>query len=243
MCYAYKPVKDTAGKIWKAPHREFQRMIRDGQIQERTDGYHYAKDTVEVLLIQDGESVTAPMRWDLIPGSFMREHPEMTLAEVVKKKNSRAKNPDTMKPWGFDSYNARLESIGTRFSFKFPWKQGKRCVVPALGFKERPNMDEAPPEFKGKEYRVELDGTYFLAGIWDTWKRGAERLDSMAIVTLGSAGNSKLESIWHERCPVILTADQVSEWVDPDTTPERAKQMCLLAPEDRMTLSEVKRPA
>jgi putative SOS response-associated peptidase YedK len=58
-----------------------------------------------------------------------------------------------------------------------------------------------------------------------------------------SLGNGKLRGIWHERCPVILTEAQLEEWLDPRTTPERALQMCLVFPADRMEVEEVPKEA
>lgn len=241
MCYSYKPVIGPDGRTYKVPNKEWHQLNNEGKLKKvwTEDGiqYHYAKDTVAVTVGKDYRLL--PMRWDLIPRGFMAGHPEFSLAEVIKKKNSRAINPETGKRWGFDSYNARSESIATTWSFKLPWKEGKRCVVAASSFRERPNMDEAPPEFKGKEYMVHLGKPYFLAGIWDTWTRGEESLDSMSIVTLDSLGNDRLRSIWHERCPVILDEGQAEEWLDPKTTPARAKELCRLVPAEQMEIELV----
>ncbi len=243
MCYSYKPVIGPDGRSYRIPTKDFKAAEHAGRIKEvwTEDGirYHYARDTVAAIVGKDYR--VTPMRWDLIPRGFMAGHPNLTLAEVIKKKNSRAKNPETGKAWGFDSYNARSEKVATTWSFKLPWKEGKRCVVPASDFRERPNMKEAPPEFKGKEYMVHLDKPSFLAGIWDTWIRGEESLDSLSIVTLDSEGNKALRDIWHERCPVILNEMEAEEWLDPKTTPARAKQMCMLFPEGRMGVEVVEK--
>jgi len=240
MCYAYKPVTDSQGRIWKVPHKEFERLYREGKIVPNgIDRYHYAKATVAVFLLRDGEPAVLPMRWDLIPRDYMIEHPELTLAEVIKKKNSRAKNPDTMKPWGFDSFNARKETLASRPAFRQPWKEGKRCVMPLQAFQERANMDEAPAEYKNRSWEIELDRPAYLGGIWDHWERKGESLDSCTVITMDSEGHEKLRSIWHERHPLILTEDQVDEWLDPKTTPDRARQMVMQFDPERMKVREI----
>lgn len=240
MCYAYKPVMDPQGRIWKVPQKEFERLYRSGKIVPNgIDGYHYAKATVAAILLRDGEPAILPMRWDLIPRDFMAEHPEMTLAEVIKKKNSRAKNPDTMKPWGFDSFNARKETLASRPAFRKPWKEGLRCIMPLEAFQERANMDGAPIEFKNRSWEIVLDQPYFLGGIWDRWERNGESLDSCTVITMDSEGHSKLRSIWHERHPFVLREDQVKEWLDPQTSVDKARQMVMQFDPGKMTIREI----
>ena len=244
MCYAYKPVYGHNGTVYKVPHREFKLMVQDGRIETKTDGYHYAKDTVGVLAHRGGEITAVPMRWDLIPKDFLKNE-NLTLAEVIKKKNSRAKNPATGKAWGFSSFNARAETVGKLWSFRRPWNNGLRCVVPVATFKERPNMEGAPKEFQGNEYELLLDRTYYLGGIYDLWEsRAGERIESCTVITTSSQGHSLLESIWHERIPVILTEAQVEQWLDPKVGPAQAMGMCLqLVPAKmRANLQERKAP-
>jgi putative SOS response-associated peptidase YedK len=239
MCYAYKPVAGEDGKIYKVTLREFRQLEQQGIIKPSSDGYLYAKATVGALLLEDGETKVKPMRWDLIPRDYLSEYPELTLAELIKKKNSRAKNPDTQKPWGYDSFNGRKETLASRPTFRRSWKEGKRCVMPAVAFQERANMEGAPAEFKNRSWQVELDRPVFMGGIWDRIERHGESLDSCTIITMDSGGHEKLRSIWHERHPLILTEDQVEEWLEPKTPMERARQMVMQFDPDRMTVTEI----
>lgn len=239
MCYAYKPVSDHQGKIWKVPHREFQIMVRDGQIKPSPDGYHYAKSTVAAIILEEKEFRVIPMRWDLIPRDYLSEYPDFDKAMILKKKNSRAKNPDTGKPWGFDSFNARKETLASRPSFRNPWKEGLRCALPLEAFQERANMDGAPVEFKNRSWEIQLDRPCYLGGIWDRWERKEEVIESCTVITMDSEGHEKLRSIWHERHPLILTEDQVDEWLDPQTTADRARQMVIQFDPGRMVVREI----
>ena len=234
MCYGSKPVVNARGGIDWIPNDEFNRLYKEGIIVPRKDGYHYAKDMLAAMVRRGGQVVVVPMRWDLIPRHFLRKE-GLPLAEAIRRKNSRAKGAG-----GFDSYNARVETVANLFSFRQPWQEGLRMATPVTGFKERPNMESAPKEFTGKEYEVLLDGACWLAGLYDRWDDGkGGSLESCAVLTMDSAGNDKIRGIWHERTPVILTEAQLAEWLDPGTTPERALAMCRLFPPDRMEIREV----
>jgi putative SOS response-associated peptidase YedK len=234
MCYGSKPVANAKGGIDWIPNDEFNRLYQDGVIVTRRDGYHYAKDALAAFVRRGSKVAVIPMRWDLIPRHFLGKE-ETSLLEAIKRKNSRAKGAG-----GFDSYNARVETVADLYSFRQPWKEGLRMATPVTGFKERPNMEGAPKEFTGREYEVLLDGGHWLAGLWDRWDNGkGESLDSCAILTMDSAGNDRIRGIWHERTPIVLTESQIGEWLDPETTPERALAMCRLFPPERMEIKEV----
>lgn len=239
MCYGSKPVVNAKGGIDWIPNDEFNRLYKDGEIVVRKDGYHYAKDTLAAFVWRGRQVEAVPMRWDLVPRHFLqREDP--ALAEAIRRKNSRAKEPGTDRKVGFDSYNARVETVARLFSFKRPWEEGLRMATPVTGFKERPNMEGAPQEFTGREYEVLLDGEVYLAGIYDLWSNSrGEKLESCAILTMDSLGNDKIRAIWHERTPIVLRQDQLQEWLDPLTTPQRALEMCRLFPPDHMEIREV----
>lgn len=229
MCYGFYPVVRPLGGVDWVPREEFFRMHREGRIHTRGDGFHYVKDDIGIYRWREKEVEASPAYWDLVPRHFLRKE-NLPKAEMLKRKNSRAKGSQ-----GFSSYNARSETVAELFSFRDPWREGKRMATPASAFRERPNMDGAPPEFRGKEYEVHLDGPLYLAGIWDKWENlQGESLESCTIITVDSLGNNVLRGIWHERCPLVLDEGQLQEWLDPKTTPERARGMFRLFPADRM---------
>ena len=239
MCYAYKPVRGEDGTIYKVPLREFRLLELQGLIKPSPDGYHYARSTVGVILMQDGVVKMLPMRWDFMSRDYLAAYPQFNLAEALRKKDSRKENPDTGKPWGFEAYNARMETLRTRFSFKAAWKEGRRCIIPATAFKERPNMEGAPLKLRGREYEINLDQPYFLGGIWDKWERGEESLYSCAVITMDSAGLKKITDIWHERHPFLMTREQADAWLDPATTPTGAYKMIRQLDDAHMDVREI----
>jgi putative SOS response-associated peptidase YedK len=233
MCYGFYPVVKPMGGVDWVPREEFFRMHREGRITVRGDGFHYVKDDVGVYTWRNQAVEAVPMYWDLVPRHFLKRE-NLSQAEMLRQKNSRAKGSK-----GFSSYNARSETVEELFSFRDPWREGKRMATQASAFRERPNMDGAPPEFKGKEYEVHLDGQYYLAGIWDAWENlQGERLESCTIITVDSLGNSVLRG-----CPLILDEGGLQEWLDPKTTPERAREMFKLFPAGSMEARLVPPPA
>ncbi len=199
---------------------------------------HYAKDRVRVLLA-GGEA--RPMRWDLIPRGYLQAE-KLTVAEAIGKKNSRAINPATGKSWGFSSYNARIETVEKLWTFKEAWQDCNRGVIDVMAFHERPNMDGAPEESKGREYEITLDRTYYLAALFDTWKsKDGETLESCTVITGPSDNIPTLHNIWHERTPILLSEEDAKLWVDPATTPKAAMALLRAAVAPNMTAKEVPR--
>ena len=91
-------------------------------------------------------------------------------------------------------------------------------------------MDGAPEESKGREYEVTLDQTYFLAALYDTWtSKDGESLESCTVITGPSDDIPELQGIYHERVPILLTAEDRKAWLDPATPPKAA--MALLRAE------------
>ena len=194
MCYGYKPVIGPNGKQFLIHPKEYAKLEKEGKLVFRKDGLLYAKDTIPQIIIQSNEQTEILMRWDLIPRDFLKKE-NLPLAEIIKRKNSRAKDSK-----GFNSYNARLETVENLWAFRRPWHEGQRCVTSVELFRERANMDGAPKEFKDRSYNVIVKGEYYLAGLWDKWENNSgEELISCTIIKTDSTGNSKIRSIWHER--------------------------------------------
>lgn len=242
MCYAYKFVRKSDGTYAAFTHTETQRLLREGKIKEDADGYHFARDTIPALIQVQSELKVVPMRWDLIPSGYLKGD-KLTIPEVVKRKNSKAKNPATGKSWGFSSFNARLETVRSLPSFREPWIKGQRCVIAVDAFKERPNMDDAPKEFTGREYEVGIQETMFFAGLWDSWtSKDGDVLNSCTVITMSSEGIEPLRKIWHERVPVLLEEESCVEWLDAKTNPDIAFKMCEQVGAENLNVREIIKP-
>jgi putative SOS response-associated peptidase YedK len=163
---------------------------------------------------------------------------KLSLPEAIKAKNSRARDSK-----GFSSYNARIETVQNLWAFKPSWKAGRRGVMPVDAWKERPNMDGAPPEFKGREYEVSVEQPHFLAALYDTWTgRDGETLDSCTVITGPSDDIPPLQGIYHERTPILLDEAAAEAWLDPKTPPEIAYEILRGAPVPVLTVTEILKP-
>jgi putative SOS response-associated peptidase YedK len=231
VCYSFTPVGDPdTGRITWIPPKVLKDLERQG-IVRKMDPY-FPGDMVEIWKWTKAGIEPFQARFDLVPSFFK---PHLSKAEMLKEKESRRKGSD-----GFSSYNARSESMLQKPTWKGPWRERKRMVVPVSAFRERPNEDDAPKEFRGREYLIQLASQGNLAGLYERWENGkGEVLDSFGIITVPSKGNALLESIYHPRCPLILDNGQVEQWLDPGTSQEQALRMVTLYPAGEMTLEEI----
>lgn len=106
--------------------------------------------------------------------------------------------------------NARAETLTEKPSFRNAFKY-HRCLILADGFFEwtKTNGGKTPMYI-----RLASQKPFAFAGLWDTWHApdGSE-LRSCVIITTGP--NKLMEKI-HNRMPVILPAEKMVTWIDPE---------------------------
>jgi len=138
--------------------------------------------------------VIEPFRWGLIP--------------------PRAKDASA----GSRLFNARAESVASRSAFRSAFLS-RRVAVLADGFYEW-----GPGSGKSRQpyFFHRADGQPLtFAGLWEPWRPptedgshdGRETLYTCTIIT--TAAGPDLEGI-HDRMPVVLEADALDPWLDPD---------------------------
>ena len=197
----------------------------------RSNDFAYAKDFVYVIV---AGSEVRRMRWDLIPRGFMRQE-GLNREEALKAKDSRKKDSR-----GFSSYNARIETVDSLWAFRDAWREGKRGLIPAEAWKERPNMDDAPRAFKGREYEIALEQPHYMAALFDVWRsRDGEVVESCTVITGPSDKVPAIRDIWHERMPILLAKEAARAWIDPATSPEAAKALLLEAAIPPLAVREI----
>jgi putative SOS response-associated peptidase YedK len=106
--------------------------------------------------------------------------------------------------------NARVESLTDKPAFRTA-ARGRRCLVPADGWFEWAKRMDTP----GKQpyFITPEDGSVLaLAGLWEVWGRGEDRLYTCTVVTSPAVG--ALAEI-HERMPLVLPPDRWAAWLDP----------------------------
>lgn len=107
--------------------------------------------------------------------------------------------------------NARVESLTSKPAFSKA-ARSRRCLVPADGWYEWSPKPHAP----GKQpwYVTPQDGSELaLAGLWEVWGRGDDRVYSCTVVTAPAVG--ALADI-HDRMPLVLPRDRWADWLDLD---------------------------
>lgn len=131
------------------------------------------------------------MRWGLVP--------------------TWSKEPKTK----YATFNAVLETVADKPLFRMPWKDGKRCLLPVLGYYEWHSEDGLKQPYL---IRSADDTPLFLGGLWETWRSENDSLLSCTILTRSPL--AEIESI-HNRMPVIIPVDRLTHWLE--TSPEEAK--------------------
>ena len=160
---------------------------------------------------------------------FIREgHPLMTKGEIrptnvvpVIAPNPEGKKTVYPMKWGFKDnehgnilYNARSESAGFKPTFKELWK-AHRCVVPSSYYYEWQHYKSSDGRTKtGDKYMIQPVNSEvtLLCGLY----RIEDELPVFVILTREPSGD--LAEI-HERMPVIIPKDKVTEWITPENNP------------------------
>src|SRR2546426_3402586 len=106
--------------------------------------------------------------------------------------------------------NARAETAATRPAFCDAVRR-RRCLVPADGFYEWKKLEGAKHK-RPYLFRMKGDKPFAFAGLWDTWGRGGEKLESFTILTTSP---NELVAPVHDRMPVIVAAADFDRWLDP----------------------------
>lgn len=106
--------------------------------------------------------------------------------------------------------NARVESLTEKPAFRTAART-RRCLVPADGWYEWAKRLDSP----GKQpyFITPQDGSVLaLAGLWEVWGRGDDRLYTCTVVTSPAVG--ALHEI-HDRMPLVLPPERWAAWLDP----------------------------
>jgi putative SOS response-associated peptidase YedK len=123
---------------------------------------------------------------------------------------------------GFKMINARAETAPTKGAFRSAF-QKRRCVIVADGFYEwrKEGKKRLPFHFSL------ADGQPFaIAGLWERWEKGESPLETFTLLT--TTANELVQPL-HDRMPVILPAEHIARWLDPDCR-DVATLMDLLQP-------------
>ena len=135
------------------------------------------------------------------------------------KKGDRAVFP---MRWGFHNpshnstvFNARVETAGSKPTFKDAWKS-HRCIVPATYYFEWEH-------FKSPNGRTKTGDKYLIQPVNSnvTWLCGLYRIEDgfPVFVVLTTEPHKELRRI-HDRMPLIIPDGKVDEWISPESDPD-----------------------
>ena len=127
---------------------------------------------------------------------------------------------------GYKMINARAETVREKPSYRDAYAS-RRLIVPVSGFYEwkRDGAHKQPFAIRHPD-----QSPLAFAGLWGTW----HDLDTFTIVTTDA--NADMQVI-HDRMPLILSPEQIDEWLDPDNPdPER---VLTSVPDDELELVPV----
>ncbi len=155
--------------------------------------------------------ITLPPRFNIAPTQkvlVIRVRPHQQRREPVFLKwgliPSWADDPSI----GARLTNARAETAATKPSFRTSLRR-QRCLIPADGFYEWANING-----KKQPYYIRLESKepFALGGLWDTWERKGEKIETCTILTCSA--NTLMQPL-HPRMPVVIQPHRFDTWLEP----------------------------
>jgi putative SOS response-associated peptidase YedK len=106
--------------------------------------------------------------------------------------------------------NARAETAAQRPAFRDAMRR-RRCLIPADGFYEW-QKQEGGKRKQPYLIRMKGDRPFGFAGLWESWGRGDEPLETFTILTTSP---NELVAPIHDRMPVIIAPEDYDRWLNP----------------------------
>ena len=138
----------------------------------------------------------------------VRLHPVTKEPEAVQLRWGMVPNWADDPKIGYRTINARLDTAPTKPAFRSAFKH-RHCLVLADGFYEWQKTGGK----KKQPYHIRLrdGGTFAFAGLWETWQREGEPMESCTILT--TEPNELTQQV-HDRMPVIVGQSHYADWLD-----------------------------
>ena len=184
---------------------------------------HYLKELASKQLVINGYDLWPIERYNVAP---------TTKVEVIRS-TEEGLSVDKVR-WGWspfwakgkrpDPINARVETVMTGRFFKQLWPTG-RVLVPANGWFEWVKSPDDPKRKQPYFITQKEQTPMFFAGLAEV-HTDIEPDDQDGFVIITAASNAGMLDI-HDRKPVVLAPEHAREWIDPNTSPERAKELAL----------------
>jgi putative SOS response-associated peptidase YedK len=184
---------------------------------------HYLKELAPKQLVINGYDLWPIERYNVAP---------TTRVEIIRPTEEGLRVDKVRWGWSpfwakgkrLDPINARVETVMTGKFFKQLWPNG-RVLTPANGWYEWVK-DPVDPKKKQPYFITSKDQKpMFFAGLAEV-HLGLEPDERDGFVIITADSDQGMVDI-HDRRPVVLNAEHAREWIDPETSPERARELAL----------------
>lgn len=202
MCFSAMIAKVTGQELIKSEFLDIKN-IKTIEYPENSKGPEEDKrfypKTWAPLLVRGKEGFQLrPMRYQLLP-SFCEDNKYTRL------------NPKTGRQVEIkNTFNARIDSLEERKAWQplFGKRHGAICLQSFYEWVDR-NGSKALIEF-----RPDNKENFWVACLWDRWQKGAEYIDSFAMIT--DEPNPEVLEKGHDRTPLILKEEHLKDWLEPE---------------------------
>lgn len=169
---------------------------------------------IPVIWVKNSTRTLDFFRWDIVPSWW-------------KKPLSEKK---------FATYNARMETLKEKATFRSAWGKKQRCIIPATEFFEWPDKKKVPAGMQRREHKITLTDQkiFSMAGIYDECRIDGEYLRSCTIITTGA--NRKIADIPHNRMPVILSPQYEDLWLSESAENREVEKLLMAYPAEKINV-------
>ncbi|NND00022.1 MAG: SOS response-associated peptidase [Gammaproteobacteria bacterium] len=120
----------------------------------------------------------------------------------------------------YATFNARLETVAEKATFRSAWKQERRCLIPMAGYYEWQAASAGPAStaergIKQPFYITDKNvGGLVAAGLYEAWRPDRESLEAakLSCTMITRPADQGLDTI-HGRMPILLTPETARHWL------------------------------
>jgi len=244
MCFEFDPFtgslvrkKDHAGikakekLIADLKHASYQEELKidpDFKFPEKA----FSGDKIPAILIENEKPEYGSFVFGLIPSWFKGLKEIRGKGGKLERPNYPYTKTGAIKFAKKSTYNARVETIETKPSFRDPWLKGQRCAVPAKWVYER---KEAGGKFywdKNISFRPPKTEYFFIPAIYDFWVDPETKNKIFGLALITGDPPPWIKNQYKPRFPGFLLPKDAFAFIDKKTTPQEATQLIKMPKED-----------